>query len=48
MTTTTTIEIFDPLGVEALINALETEIEDFSANVDFVLSESNALTQINV
>jgi hypothetical protein len=42
------IEIFDPLGVEALISALETEIEDFSANVDFVLSESNALTQIAV
>lgn len=42
------IEIFDPLGIDDLISDLETEIEDFSANVDFVLSESNALTQITV
>jgi len=42
------IEIFDPLGIDVLICDLETEIEDFSANVDFVLSESNALTQITV
>ena len=42
------IEIFDPLGIDNIISCLETEIEDFSANVDFVLSESNALTQINV
>lgn len=42
------IEIFDPLGIDALISHMETEIEDFSANVDFVLSESNALTQITV
>jgi hypothetical protein len=42
------IEIFDPLGIDKVIDALETEIEDFRANVDFVLSESNALTKISV
>lgn len=42
------IEIFDPLGIDAVINGLELEVEDFTANVDFVLSESNALTQISV
>lgn len=42
------IEIFDPLGIDKVIDALETEIEDFRANVDFVLSESNALTKILV
>ena len=31
-----------------LYRHLETEVEDFTANVDFVLSESNALTQISV
>ena len=42
------IEIFDPLGIDKVIDTLETEIEDFRANVDFVLSESNALTKISV
>lgn len=42
------IEVFDPLGLEKVIKELETEIENFSANVDYVLSESNALTQITV
>lgn len=42
------IEIFDPLGIDKIIADLETEIEDFSANIDFVLSESNAITQIVV
>ena len=42
------IEIFDPLGIDKVIDTLETEIEDFRANVDFVLSESNALTKILV
>jgi hypothetical protein len=42
------IEIFDPLGIDKIIADLETEVEDFSANIDFVLSESNAITQIVV
>lgn len=42
------IEVFDPLNLDAVINTLEKEIEDFSANVDYVLSESNALTKIEV
>jgi hypothetical protein len=31
-----------------VIKTLEKEIEDFSANVDYVLSEANALTKIEV
>jgi hypothetical protein len=42
------IEIFDPLNIDNIIKELETTIEDFSANVDYVLSESNALTSIEV
>jgi len=42
------IEIFDPIGLDKVINQIETSIEDFTANVDYVLSESNALTTINV
>jgi hypothetical protein len=42
------IDIFDPLGLDKVIKELETSIEDFTANVDYVLSESNALTTINV
>lgn len=42
------IEVFDPLNLDAVIKTLEKEIEDFSANVDYVLSESNALTKIEV
>ena len=42
------IDVFDPLNLDAVIKTLEKEIEDFSANVDYVLSESNALTKIEV
>jgi len=42
------IEVFDPLGLDKVIKELETSIEDFKANVDYVLSESNALTVIVV
>ncbi len=42
------IEIFDPLGLDKVIKEMETSIEDFTANVDYVLSESNALTTIVV
>lgn len=42
------IEVFDPLGLEEQIKKLENEIEEFNANVDYVLSESNALTNITI
>jgi hypothetical protein len=42
------IDIFDPLGLDEVIKSLEASIEDFNANVDYVLSESNALTKIEV
>lgn len=42
------IEVFDPLNLDAVIKTLENEIEDFCANVDYALSESNALTKIEV
>lgn len=42
------IQIVDPLGVEDLIEKLEREIEDFETEVDAVLSESNAITFIEL
>jgi hypothetical protein len=42
------IDMFDPLKLEQEIKELETSIENFTANVDYVLSESNALTKIVV
>ncbi len=42
------IDVFDPLGLEETIKKLENEIHEFSANVDYVLTESNALTNITV
>lgn len=42
------IEVYDPIGLDKVIKELETIIEDFKANVDYVLSESNALTVITV
>jgi hypothetical protein len=42
------IDVYDPLNIDKVIDGLEKEIEDFKANVDFVLSESNATTLINV
>ena len=42
------VELFDPLKLDGIIEELETEIENFTANVDYVLSESNALTAIQV
>lgn len=40
--------IIDPLNLEREIERLENEIEEFETNVDFALSESNALNRINV
>lgn len=42
------VEIYDPIGLDKTIESLTTEIEDFKLNVDFALSESNSLTQIEV
>ncbi|WNA16108.1 hypothetical protein XaC1_469 [Xanthomonas phage XaC1] len=38
----------DPNGIQAVIEALEKEIEDFVSNVDVVLSVANATTTIEV
>ena len=42
------VEVFDPLNLDKVIKELEVSVENFSANVDYVLSESNALTTITV
>jgi hypothetical protein len=39
-------EILDPLNIEKKIRELETEIENFESEVDYVLSESNTITKI--
>ena len=38
----------DPLNLDSLIESLSEEILTFTSNVDYVLSESNALTQIEI
>lgn len=43
-----TPSIVDPLGLADRIRSLESEIEDFKSNVDFVLSESNAKTEVEI
>jgi hypothetical protein len=40
--------LVDPLKIEDEIEFLNNAIEDFSMNVDFVLSESNAKTEITI
>lgn len=40
--------LFDPLKIEDKIAELEKEIDDFTSEVDAVLSESNATTEIEV
>jgi len=42
------IKLIDPLALEDKIKELETEIEEFEKNVDFVLSESNSTTFIEI
>lgn len=42
------IEIYDPLDLDKLIAELDKMIDEFNANIDFVLSESNSLTMIDV
>lgn len=41
-------ELVDGLEINEEINKLESEIEEFENNIDFVLSESNAVTFIEV
>lgn len=43
-----TFELIDPAKVEDKIKALETEIINFKTNVDYVLSETNATTFVDV
>lgn len=42
------VEVFDPISIDKVIKELELSIQEFSANIDYVLSESNALTTITV
>lgn len=42
------IEIFDPLNINKLIKELENECINFVSNIDYALSESNALTHITI
>ncbi|MDR3596246.1 hypothetical protein [Clostridium sp.] len=41
-------ELVDGLKINDEINKLQNEIEEFENNIDFVLSESNAVTFIEV
>lgn len=43
-----TYELVDPIGILNVIDALETKIANFRAEVDAALSTSNALTEITV
>lgn len=45
---TSTPGILDPLDIAKLIVQLELEISDFKTNVDYVLSENNASTKIEI
>lgn len=42
------VELIDPLGLAERIKALETEIDTFTTNVDWVLSESNGRTMVQI
>jgi hypothetical protein len=42
------VTLVDPLNLETKIKDLEAEVESFDANVDWVLSESNGRTLIDV
>jgi hypothetical protein len=42
------VELVDPLDLSQKTNALEEEIETFETNVDWVLSEVNGKTMIQV
>lgn len=40
--------LIDPLKITDMIQQLDNEVDEFETNVDYVLSESNARTEINV
>lgn len=40
--------LVDPLNIEKLINELQEKVDEFKLNVDFALSEINAVTKITV
>jgi hypothetical protein len=42
------VSLLDPLGTAFLLTTLEAEINTFLTEVDFVLSENNAKTEIEV
>jgi hypothetical protein len=42
------VELVDPLGISAKVKTLEQEVEEFETNVDWVLSEANGRTIIEV
>ena len=42
------IEVIDPLNLDKEIEKLDTEIDNFFSEVDFALSESNALNKISL
>lgn len=41
-------KLIDPLNISKVIKELESKIEDFNHNVDYALSTSNAITQIEI
>ena len=41
-------ELVDPLGIVGRIEKFEKEIDEFEHEVDFVLSESNTITTIEI
>lgn len=43
-----TFDLIDPINIREKIEVLEKQIEDFLLEVDFKLSESNALTMIDI
>lgn len=43
-----TFDLIDPLDIKDKIDKMEREIDDFITEVDFKLSESNALTMIEI
>lgn len=42
------VKLFDPLNIDEKIAKLEKEIDDFLMEVDFILSESNSRTTIEI
>jgi predicted metalloprotease with PDZ domain len=42
------IKVIDPIKIDNRISEMERDLEEFSTNIDFCLSESNAITTITV